>query len=134
MKQVIQRYIDSFIDMIYPRNIATAVPFNRCVAFTWHTHGSSFGHLVYQLKYYDKPEIGRWMGQLMAEELNESHFFDGIDVIIPLPISKKRQQWRGYNQSEEIAKGITTVIPLPICSSTISSPQVPPSHRVPRSW
>ena len=49
------------------------------------------------------------MGQLMAEELNESHFFDGIDVIIPLPISKKRQQWRGYNQSEEIAKGIRNI-------------------------
>ena len=100
-------------------NIATAVPFRRCVAFTWHVHGSPFSHLVYQLKYYDKPEIGIWMGRLMAEEMKDSGFFDGIDLIVPVPITPERQRWRGYNQSEEIAKGITSVIPLPICTQAV---------------
>ena len=36
----------------------------------------------------------------------KNNFFDTVDLIIPVPISKKRKRDRGYNQSEYIAKGI----------------------------
>lgn len=100
-------------------NIATAVPFQRCAALVWHTHLSPFSYLIYQLKYDDHPEIGLWMGRLIAEEMRDEGFFEGIDVIVPVPLTPSRQRWRGYNQSEEIAKGIAQVVPLPICSDAL---------------
>ena len=43
----------------------------------------------------------------------------GIDVIIPVPLHKKKQQIRGYNQSEWIARGITAVTGIPVDTEMI---------------
>ena len=53
-------------------------------------------------------------GRLMAHELVRSHFFDGIDVLLPVPLTRKRHRIRGYNQSEELARGISEVTGIPI--------------------
>ena len=45
--------------------------------------------------------------------------FSGIDVIIPIPLHKKKQQIRGYNQSEWIARGIAAVTGIPIDTELI---------------
>ena len=55
----------------------------------------------------------------MAAELLSSNFFQGIDVIIPIPLHKKKQQIRGYNQSEWIARGIAAVTGIPIDTESI---------------
>lgn len=59
------------------------------------------------------------MGRYMASELLASGFFQGIDVIIPVPLHKKKQQIRGYNQSEWIARGITAVTGIPVDTEMI---------------
>ena len=41
------------------------------------------------------------------------------DIIIPVPISKKRLKERGYNQSELIAKEIAKVVRKEICSNIL---------------
>jgi ComF family protein len=46
------------------------------------------------------------MGNQLGFELKKSNRFDDIDIIIPVPLHRKKQKKRGYNQSEEIAKGI----------------------------
>ena len=50
----------------------------------------------------------------MAEELNEVGFFEGMDMIIPLPLHRNRKRKRGYNQCDFIAEGIKEVTGLPI--------------------
>ena len=49
------------------------------------------------------------MGIMTALEFSKNHFFDDIDCIIPVPLSWSRKLKRGYNQSNEIAKGIQEV-------------------------
>jgi len=44
---------------------------------------------------------------LTARKLLPSGFFDGIDAIIPVPLTAGRRLRRGYNQSERIARGIS---------------------------
>ncbi|APD06826.1 amidophosphoribosyltransferase [Flavobacteriaceae bacterium UJ101] len=58
-------------------------------------------NLIYTLKYKKKPKIGYELGILLGERI-----LDPIDMIIPIPLHPKKQKKRGYNQSEEIAKGI----------------------------
>ena len=55
------------------------------------------------------------MGRYMAAELLDSDFFEGVDVIIPIPLHKKKQQFRDYNQSECIARGIAAVMGIAVC-------------------
>jgi predicted amidophosphoribosyltransferase len=35
-------------------------------------------------------------------------------AIVPVPLSKRRQRWRGYNQAEELAKYLAPIFNIPI--------------------
>ena len=56
---------------------------------------------------------------MLATEIKSAGFFDGIDGIVPVPLAKKRQRQRGYNQSEEIAQGISEITGLPIYKKVV---------------
>lgn len=87
--------------------------------FFYYPH-AEYTSIIYDLKYHSRPEIGFDMGAYAAERLMPSGFFDGIDCIIPVPLSRKRQRNRGYNQCIEIAEGISQVTGLPIISKAIT--------------
>ena len=70
--------------------------------------------LLHALKYKGISDIGIGLGELAALELQEHHFFDTIDLLLPIPIHQKKQQKRGYNQSHFIADGIANKTGLKI--------------------
>jgi ComF family protein len=85
------------------------LPIERAAALFYYEAGSEASRIIHAMKYFHHPEIGRIMGRMMAEEMSPHHFFDGVDALVPVPLAKKRQRERGYNQSEEIAKGVSEV-------------------------
>lgn len=89
-----------------------------CALFYFQSHSYS-SNIIYQLKYHHRPDIGFDIGRLLAQEGNAVHFFDDIDGIIPIPLAKNRKRQRGYNQSEEIAKGISSITHLPIYADIV---------------
>lgn len=40
------------------------------------------------MKYEGRWDVAEDMGHIMARECGEAGFFDGIDVIVPIPITK----------------------------------------------
>lgn len=90
------------------------IPIERASALFYYESHSETANIIYQLKYKNHPEIGEVMGRLMAKELLACDFFDGIDGIVPVPLARKRQRQRGYNQSLEIARGVSEITGLPI--------------------
>lgn len=90
------------------------IPIERATALFYYEAHSETANILYELKYKNHPEIGEVMGRLMAKELQTSGFFDGIDGIVPIPLARKRQRQRGYNQSMEIARGVSEITSLPI--------------------
>ena len=54
-----------------------------------------------------------------AKELVSAGFFDGIELIVPLPLSKKKLRQRGYNQCDYIAYGISQVTGIPVESDCV---------------
>ena len=75
--------------------------------------------MVYRLKYNNRPDIGEDMGRIMAREMQLSDFFSDIDVLLPVPLSRKRLRQRGYNQSEMLAIGISDITHLPIVTKAL---------------
>lgn len=90
------------------------ISLERATSFFFYRKGSDFRQILHQLKYGGQKNIGAIMGRYMAAELQESGFFEGIDMIIPVPLHKKKEQIRGYNQSEWIARGVSAVTGIPV--------------------
>lgn len=95
------------------------VPLERATSFFFYRKGSDFRQILHQLKYGGQKEIGAIMGRYMASELLVSGFFEGVDVIIPVPLHKRKQRIRGYNQSEWIARGVAAVTGIPINDESV---------------
>ena len=95
------------------------IPIERATALFYYESHAETANILYELKYKDHPEVGEVMGRLMAKELQASGFFDGIDGIAPIPLARKRQRQRGYNQSMEIARGISEITGLPIYNKVV---------------
>lgn len=95
------------------------IPIEKACALFYYKGHSFASNILYQLKYAHHPEIAFDMGRLLAQEGVRIDFFQGIDGIIPIPIAPKRQRERGYNQSEEIAKGVASITHLPIYTNIV---------------
>lgn len=76
-------------------------------------------NILTSIKYKGKIEVCRKMGKAVAGFYMDRQFFEGIDVIVPVPLSRKRYSRRGYNQSEEIARGIADVTGLSVDSQSV---------------
>lgn len=95
------------------------VPLQRAAAFFFYSRHSPYSRILFELKYHNHPETGRTMGRIMGEELGRSGFFEGIDLIVAIPLARNRERQRGYNQSVWIARGIAEVTGLPIDTQSV---------------
>ena len=95
------------------------IPIEKATAFFYYEAHAETANIIYELKYKNHPEIGSIVGRMLAKEIQPSGFFDGIDGIVPIPLAKKRLRQRGYNQSEEIAQGVSEITGLPIYKKVV---------------
>ena len=95
------------------------IPVERAAALFFYEAGSEVSNIIYDLKYHNHPEIGNYMGRMAAEEFANEGFFEDIDLMIPVPLEKKRMRRRGYNQSMEIAQGVKEVTGIPIMDDAV---------------
>lgn len=95
------------------------VPIERAAALMFFIPHTPEAALVYRLKYGGRPDIGEDIGRIMANVLLPSHFFDGIDALVPVPLSPKRMRQRGYNQSQMLAEGISDITHIPVLTKAV---------------
>ena len=95
------------------------IKLEKATALFYYEPHAETARILYELKYKNHPEIGVVMGRMMAKELMKSGLFEDIDALVPVPLAKKRERERGYNQSLELAKGVSEVTGLPIANLVI---------------
>ena len=54
------------------------------------------------------------LGHIIAETMKLSNRFYHIDYLIPVPLRRKKERNRGYNQTYIIGEGIAHVLAIPI--------------------
>lgn len=89
------------------------LPIRNATSFFYYT-SDEIRHIVHQIKYHKHVFVAERLSEIMAKEICKSDFFDGIDIIIPVPIHWHRRMQRGYNQCDYIAKGISRATNIPI--------------------
>ena len=105
----------------------TLFPIQRATSLFYH-EGFRTRHIVYTIKYYGRPKVGYYLAQNYARELQDAHFFEGVDAIVPLPLHWKRQLSRHYNQSHYIARGISSVTGIPVYTNVVKRIKNNPSQ------
>lgn len=70
--------------------------------------GSPYSQLFKEIKYRDRPDLGRYLGYSLGLQMRKRHAaaLAEIDVWIPVPMTRKKLASRGYNQAVCIAEGI----------------------------
>jgi ComF family protein len=63
--------------------------------------------IIHKLKYKGHEEIGTVLGHWYAQDLKEIVLLKTIDVIIPVPLHKKKYKERGYNQVTTFGKALS---------------------------
>ena len=90
------------------------LPVCRAAAFFYFERRSEAARAIYEMKYHGRPDTGYDLGRLAAAEMGAAGFFSGIDVVVPVPLARRRLRQRGYNQSEYIARGVASAAGLPV--------------------
>lgn len=91
----------------------------RVAAYFYYQKESPYNRLLHKMKYGNHPEVGRRLAIMAAEQLSKEGFFDGIDAIVPLPLSKKKRRQRGYNQCDYIAEGLSQTTGIPVLKDCV---------------
>jgi len=99
----------------YPDNPVAKIFWGRvdvefASSFCYFEKGNKIQALLHKLKYKDERDIGVYLGKIYGDVLLQVCALSGVDMILPVPLHSRRLKLRGYNQSEEIAKGMAKAL------------------------
>jgi ComF family protein len=92
---------------------------HAAAAFLLFNKGNKVQKLMHQLKYKGRKDIGVYLGAQFGNLLKYSVFFNEINLIIPVPLHKKKIMKRGYNQSEQFAIGLSASMKIPVSTDCL---------------
>lgn len=78
----------------------------RVLSFLRFTKFGKSQTILHQLKYRNRPALATELGELYSQILKIQEINDW-DYLVPVPLHPLKKRRRGYNQSEEFAKGLT---------------------------
>lgn len=71
------------------------------------------------MKYGGQKQLGTYFGTLLGKELKSSINYQTIHAIIPVPLHRKRQRKRGYNQVSLFGKTIAHYLGVPFIENVL---------------
>ena len=91
---------------------------------------------IAEYKYKNKREFSISYSRLMIQEMGEIWKKWNCDVVMPVPVHRKKKQKRGFNQAELLAKAIGDYLCVPCetkilqrCINTLPQKEFSPSER-----
>jgi ComF family protein len=91
---------------------ATKIAIDQHVAITPYQEDGLIGDMMHSFKYHFAEDVRDVFDRMMSDFLSGRSL--DVDIIIPVPLHKKRYVERGFNQSEIIAQTVARVLQVPI--------------------
>lgn len=82
-------------------------------AFLQFTKEGMVQHLLHALKYRGEKGVGVELGRRMADEVKQCPRFADVEVLIAVPLHRKKEKQRGYNQAQVLVDGMHEAWALP---------------------
>jgi ComF family protein len=90
------------------------IPFEKATAGYFYQKESNIQKALELIKYKGEKELGERLAIYIGSKLLDNGFFENVDLLVPVPLHRKKEKKRGYNQSEWIARGLSKVSDIPI--------------------
>jgi ComF family protein len=90
------------------------VPMRTATSIFHFNKGNRVQTLIHGLKYKNRPDIGQELGRVFGPGLMMNPSLATAYAFIPVPLHTSKIKKRGYNQSEEIAKGFSSSMNIPL--------------------
>lgn len=95
------------------------IPVEHVSALLYFHKKGMVQEMIHNLKYKGHEEIGTLLGEWYASDLKESSTLNNVDVIIPVPLHKKRLKERGYNQVMNFGLALSENFKIPLNDSIL---------------
>lgn len=96
------------------RLLEDTIPHVKATSLMYFEKGEVSQRIIHSIKYRGDLHLARQFGKMLGQSIAESHRFDDVDVIIPVPLHFFRWYKRGFNQSREISEGIIKAFHRPV--------------------
>ncbi|WP_394748353.1 ComF family protein [Spongiimicrobium salis] len=90
------------IDRIFYGRIAI----KKANSFLFFHENGIVKNLIHHLKYKNQEQIGTFLGDWYGSILAKNEDYSAIDLVFPVPLHKRKQRKRGYNQVSAFGKRI----------------------------
>lgn len=94
--------------------VRDAPAFDRTVAL-WH-YAPNADRLVHAFKYRGRLALARFFAKELAVRIDA---LPAVDLIVPMPLARKRLAERGFNQAHEIAKRLGRLTRVPVAALVV---------------
>lgn len=114
-------------------HLRTTAPVERAAALIRFPKGSGWRETVHNFKYAGSWRIALECGEWLGEALAEGGLFYDVDVVVPVPLHRRKLLRRGYNQADYIARGVAEALERPLCVGNLTRHINNPSQALKRS-
>lgn len=110
---------DDHRDNIFARRFWGVVGLVNGTTVFCYVPDSGFAKVVHAMKYGNNQSLCWFMGRMIMSSPQAANLLADADVLVPVPINRQRLLRRGYNQSELLCKGISSVTGLPVITTAL---------------
>ncbi len=100
-------------DFEWLRRFYNKVPVKHALAYLYFARSGRVQQLLHELKYRGHEQIGEVLGNWFGADLKEQDYQQQFDLIIPVPLHRRKLRKRGYNQSDSFARGLGQALNIP---------------------
>ena len=115
--QLAQNGVDMlFTDLIHKDGHKLRYEGGAAFAYYNRERGGTLRKMIEVGKYgvHPRSEVFYELGRIAGQEYVDADLFDGVDYLVPIPLHPRRLRERGFNQTEQICRGLSDVLHIPV--------------------